>query len=101
MINTMQIDGYLAVVKYDPEIEMFRGEFTFRHGGADFYAKDIESLRKEGEISLRVFHEMCLEDGIELQQKDSDRFKLQVSPKWQAEMVTRGASHLALAQSIQ
>ncbi|MGB0385288.1 MAG: hypothetical protein ACPGWR_10740 [Ardenticatenaceae bacterium] len=69
MINTMEIDGYLAVVKYDPDIEMFRGEFTFRDGGADFYAKDIDTLRKEGEISLRVFHEMCLEDGIEPEQE--------------------------------
>lgn len=34
---------------------MFRGEFVGLNGGADFYAKDIDSLHKEGEISLKVF----------------------------------------------
>ncbi len=34
----MNIDGYCAIIKYDPEIEMFRGEFSGLNGGADFYA---------------------------------------------------------------
>ncbi len=98
MINTMEIDGYLAVVKYDADIEMFRGEFTFRHGAADFYAENIDTLRKEGEVSLRVFQEMCLEDRIEPQQEYLDKFKVRVSPKSHAKMVTRAAAHPAFAQ---
>jgi predicted HicB family RNase H-like nuclease len=43
---------------------MFRGEFIGLNGGADFYAKDIAGLRKEGALSLRVFLEMCGEDGV-------------------------------------
>ncbi|RKZ28118.1 toxin-antitoxin system HicB family antitoxin, partial [bacterium] len=27
MMNTMEFNGYKAVIQYDPEIEMFRGEF--------------------------------------------------------------------------
>lgn len=48
MMNIMEIDGYRAVIVYDPEIEMFRGEFIGLNGGADFYAKDIDGLRREG-----------------------------------------------------
>lgn len=59
MMNMMEINGYRAVVQYDPDIDMFRGEYVGLNGGADFYAKDIEGLRKEGEISLRVFLDMC------------------------------------------
>ena len=59
MMNTMEIEGYRAVIRYDPEIEMFRGEFLGLNGGADFYACDIEGLRKEGSLSLKVFLEMC------------------------------------------
>ena len=42
----MKINNEDAVIKYDPEIEMFRGEFIQLNGGADFYAKDIESLNQ-------------------------------------------------------
>ncbi|WP_455233335.1 hypothetical protein [Geopseudomonas aromaticivorans] len=63
--NTMVIDGYKAVIEFDSEVEMFRGEFVGLNGGADFYAPDIEGLRREGATSLRVFLEMCAEDGAE------------------------------------
>lgn len=65
MMNIMEIEGYKAVIQYDPEIEMFRGEFLGLNGGADFYATDIETLRREGQTSLKVFLEMCAEDGVE------------------------------------
>ncbi len=78
MMNIMEIDGYKAVIKYDPEIEMFRGEFSGLNGGADFYAKDIEKLKKEGAISLKVFFDMCAEDGIEPRKEYSGRFNVRV-----------------------
>lgn len=65
MMNTMEIEGYQAIIQYDPEIEMFRGAFIGLNGGADFYAKDIEGLRQEGKISLNTFLYMCREDGVE------------------------------------
>ena len=65
MINLMTIQGYKAVVAYDPDIDMFRGEFVELRGGADFYATDVAGLRREGEISLKVFLEMCGEKDIE------------------------------------
>jgi predicted HicB family RNase H-like nuclease len=59
MINQMTIDGVKAVITYDSEIEMFRGEFLGLNGGADFYAQDAEGLRREGAISLQVFLDAC------------------------------------------
>lgn len=56
--------GYKAVITYDPDIEMFRGEFVGLNGEADFYAKDTEGLKQEGQISLDVFLRMCAEDGV-------------------------------------
>lgn len=65
MKNVMDFPGgYQAVVSYDPAIEMLRGEFMGLNGGADFYAKDAESLKREGQISLDVFLKMCAEDGV-------------------------------------
>ena len=64
MKNVMEINGYRALIQFDPDIDMFRGEFAGLNGGADFYAKDIAGLRKEGALSLKVFLEMCREDGV-------------------------------------
>lgn len=65
MNNVMTIDGYGAVIQYDSEIELFRGEFTNLNGGADFYADSVASLRQEGKVSLSIFLETCREKGVE------------------------------------
>lgn len=92
MMNIMEIIGYQAVIKYDPEIELFRGEFIGLNGGADFYAGDIDSLRKEGETSLKVFLDMCNEDGVEPRKNFSGKFNLRVSPNLHARIASRAAS---------
>ena len=79
-MNTMEISGYQAVIAYDPEINMFRGEFVGINGGADFYAARVEDLRKEGAISLKAFLEMCAEDGVEPRKQFSGKFNLRVPP---------------------
>jgi predicted HicB family RNase H-like nuclease len=81
MMNLMKIDNINAVIKYDPEIEMFRGEFIGLNGGADFYAKDIESLKKEGAISLKVFLDACKKRNIEPKKKYSGKFNVRVPCK--------------------
>ncbi len=80
MQNTMVIDGHQAVITYDPEIHMFRGEFIGLNGGADFYAKDVTGLLREGKISLRVFLQACAEDGVEPRKSFSGKFSLRVDP---------------------
>lgn len=80
MKNVMTFPGgYHAVISYDPEIEMFRGEFIGLNGGADFYAADAASLKREGEISLKVFLEMCEKDGVQ-PKKTQSNFALRLPP---------------------
>jgi len=80
MKNVMEFDGgYKAVIAYDPEIGMFRGEFVGLNGGADFYAKDADGLRQEGDASLRVFLRMCEEDGVS-PRKTGGKFALRLNP---------------------
>lgn len=89
MMNTMEIEGYRAIIQYDPEIEMFRGEFVGLNGGADFYATNIEGLRKEGKMSLDTFLDMCREDGVEPRKEYSGKFNLRIKPKLHAEISAR------------
>ncbi|MBC8952831.1 type II toxin-antitoxin system HicB family antitoxin [Xenorhabdus sp. PB62.4] len=64
MNNTLKIDGHTAVISFDPEIEMFRGEFIGLNGGADFYAYSVDELKKEGAISLTIFLDECKKDNL-------------------------------------
>ncbi|SJM89399.1 conserved hypothetical protein [Crenothrix polyspora] len=80
MINQMTINGVKAVITYDSDIDLFRGNFIGLNGGADFYAADAEGLRREGEISLKVFMEACQEDGAEPFKIYSGKFVLRIPP---------------------
>ena len=81
MKNVMDFPGgYQAVISYDPEIEMFRGEFVGLNGGADFYAKDADSLKREGQTSLDVFLKMCDGDGVS-PKKRLGKFALRLDPE--------------------
>jgi len=77
-MNIMEINNYRALIQYDPEIEMFRGEFIGLNGGADFYASDIEGLKMEGEVSLNIFLQMCKEDGVEPKKNYSGKFNVRI-----------------------
>jgi predicted HicB family RNase H-like nuclease len=81
MINIMDIDGYKAVISYDPEEEMFRGEFFALNGGADFYAKDIDNLQREGRISLKTFLVLCKGKGVDPVKKFSGKFNVRLHPE--------------------
>lgn len=80
MNNIMKINGHQAVIVFDPEIELFRGEFVGLNGGADFYASDVAGLQREGAISLAVFLKACKEKGIEPLKSFSGKFVLRVDP---------------------
>lgn len=92
MKNTMEIDGHKAVIQFDPDIGMFRGEFVGLNGGADFHASDVAGLRKEGAASLRVFLDMCEEDGVEPRRRYSGRLNVRVSPDLHANVVAAAAA---------
>lgn len=61
----MDIKGCKTDVTFDPETNLFRGGFVGLNGSADFYAADVKALQKEGELSLKVFLDLCREDGVE------------------------------------
>lgn len=79
-MNIMTINGYQAVISFDSDIQMFRGEFVGLNGGADFYAKDVDGLRRERETSLKVFLDACAEDGVDPRKHFSGKFPCVSTP---------------------
>lgn len=92
-MNTMTINGYQAVIAYDSDIQMFRGEFVGLNGGADFYAKDVDGLKHEGEVSLRVFLEACERRSIDPHKRFSGKFSLRVDPAIHEAATIAAAAH--------
>lgn len=92
MKNVIDIDGHKAVISFDPEIGMLRGEFLGLSGGADFYAKDVDALAQEGRTSLRVYLDLCAEKGIEPFREFSGRFNLRLDPALHEAAVTAAAA---------
>jgi predicted HicB family RNase H-like nuclease len=88
----MEIEGYKAIINYDPLVDMFRGEFIGLNGGADFYATNIAELRNEGKVSLKVFMDMCKEEGINPHKQYSGKFNLRVPPELHAEIAAKAAA---------
>lgn len=80
MMNRLTIDGYTAIIGYDEEIDMFRGEFVGLNGGADFYASDIVTLHKEARISLDTFLAVCQEKGIVPTKQYSGKLNAHIDP---------------------
>jgi predicted HicB family RNase H-like nuclease len=101
MINQMTINGVNAVITYDSDLELFRGEFVGLNGGADFYAADVAGLKHEGEISLQVFMDTCKESGIEPFKSFSGKFNVRIPANLHASIVNAAtASGKSLNQWI-
>ena len=93
MKNVMEIEGYKALIAFDPETSLFRGEFIDLNGGADFYAADVQSLLREGETSLRVFLAMCREDGVEPRKSYSGKLMVRLPVELHERAAVAAASH--------
>lgn len=101
MKNVMKFGEYEAVIAFDPETELFRGEFVGLNGGADFYAESIKSLRKEGAISLRVFLDFAKEKGISARKHASGKLTLRLNPEMHRKLsMLAKAKHTSLNQVI-
>ncbi len=81
MKNVIEIDEHKAIICFDPELGMFRGEFLGLTGGADFYADNVADLKIEGRKSLKVFLEICNEKGITPFREFSGKFNVRLDPK--------------------
>jgi len=92
MINVIEINGQEAIVSFDPETSMFRGEFIGLNGGADFYADDVAGLRSQGQASLDTFMEVCRERGIDPIRRFSGKFQVRLDENLHARAVTAAAA---------
>lgn len=101
MKNIMLIDNHQAVITFDPDIEMFRGEFLGLNGGADFYADDVAGLQHEGKLSLNAYLQECKMRGVEPHKNFSGKFVLRIAPEiHEAATIAAAACGVSLNQWV-
>ena len=91
-MNILTLDKYNAKIEFDSELDLFRGEILGLNGGADFYGKNPEELRREFKKSLKVFLEVCEEEGINPMKNFSGKFNLRVSKELHNKIAIEAAS---------
>jgi len=101
-MNVMTVDGYSARLEYDAERDDFRGEILGLNGSAEFYGRSPKELRAEFRKSLKVFLQVCEENGIDPHRHFSGKFNLRISPKLHERLAiqaqAKGVSINALVQ---
>lgn len=92
MKNIMIVDGHKAIIEYDSDDDIFRGEILGLNGGADFYGYTPAELRQEFKNSLEVFLEVCAEKGIAPYKPYSGKFNLRITPELHSELIVRSTA---------
>ncbi len=87
-----EINGYKAKIEYDSELDPFRGEILGLNESADVYGKTPVGLRKEFKNSLKVFLEVCEENGIEPVKHYSGKFNLRIPSRLHREIAAHATA---------
>ncbi|RKU16975.1 hypothetical protein C6503_11380 [Candidatus Poribacteria bacterium] len=59
----IEYKGYIGVVDFDPEIDLFHGTVINTQDVIMFYGASVTELREEMQKSLEVYFEVCEEQG--------------------------------------
>lgn len=59
----IEYEGYIGVVDFDSEIDLFHGTVINTHDVISFYGASVTELRTEMQKSLEIYFEVCEEQG--------------------------------------
>ena len=59
----IEYKGYIGIVDFDPEIDLFHGTVINTQDIITFYGASVTELREEMQKSLEVYFEVCEEQG--------------------------------------
>lgn len=59
----IEYKGYIGVVDFDPEIDLFHGTVINTQDVITFYGASVAELREEMQKSLDIYFEVCEEQG--------------------------------------
>lgn len=77
----IEYKGYIGVVDFDPEIDLFHGTVINTQDIITFYGASVTELREEMQKSLEVYFEVCEEQGKVPDKPFSGKLTIQTTPE--------------------
>ncbi len=77
----IEYKGYIGVVDFDPEIDLFHGTVINTQDVITFYGASVVELREEMQKSLEIYFEVCEEQGKVPDKPFSGIVTIQTSPE--------------------
>ena len=77
----IEYKGYIGIVDFDPEIELFHGTVINTQDVITFYGASVSELREEMQKSLEIYFEVCKEQGKVPDKPFSGTLTIQTSPE--------------------
>jgi len=77
----IEYKGYIGVVDFDPEIDLFHGTVINTQDVITFYGASITELRAEMQKSLEVYFEVCEEQGKTPDKPFSGTLTIETTPE--------------------
>ena len=77
----IEYKGYIGIVDFDPEIELFHGTVINTQDVITFYGASVSELQEEMQKSLEVYFEVCREQGKVPDKPFSGTLTIQTSPE--------------------
>lgn len=77
----IEYKGYIGVVEFDPEIDLFHGTVINTNDVITFYGSSVVELREEMRKSVEDYLEFCREQGREPERPFSGKLSIQTSPE--------------------
>jgi len=87
-MNTMELDGFTAIITYDADKDWFRGVIQGLNGSADFHGRTPDELRCEFRASLDFFIEMCQRHDRPIKRPASGKFVVRLPTELHARAAT-------------
>ena len=77
----IEYKGYIGVIDFDPEIDLFHGTVINTQDVVTFYGASVAELREEMQKSLDIYFEVCEEQGKVPDKPFSGILTIQTSPE--------------------
>ena len=89
-MNLMEYKNYVALIEFDPDIDMFHGR-VINATPNTFYGKSVDDLKEEFRTTIEEYLEFCKEKGLEPARPYSGKFNLRISPELRRDIAMEAA----------